>query len=78
VAKALAAVDATSARQGPFDSMVLQHLLWKLTGDRSRLERARERLDALLSKAPPDRREAMQENVKLHRAIRADGEAAAN
>jgi hypothetical protein len=51
------------------DRMEAQWLLFRAMGDAARLAAARTHLDDLVAHAPPECREAMVENVPLHRAV---------
>jgi len=44
-------------------------LLWRATGDTAHLAAAKRRLDHLVEHAPPEYRESMLTNVRVHREI---------
>ncbi|MCU0728123.1 MAG: protein kinase [Planctomycetes bacterium] len=58
-------------RLGVRDAMAARFGLWTLSGERSDLAEAKRLLDRLVDRAPPERREAMRRNVRLHREIEA-------
>ncbi len=71
VATALAALAAHEARVPMQSATEVRFLLWQATHDRAHLAEARRRLDFMLAHAPPDCRESMLTNVRLHREIAA-------
>ncbi len=71
LAVALAALGTYESRVGVRDAMEARFLLWQATHDPSHLAEAKRRLDFLVEHAPPDCRESMLANVRLHREIAA-------
>jgi tetratricopeptide (TPR) repeat protein len=71
VAAALAALSAHEGRAEVKEAMRARFLLWQATRDLAHLAEARRRLDYLVEHAPPDCRESMLANVRLHREIAA-------
>jgi serine/threonine protein kinase/tetratricopeptide (TPR) repeat protein len=64
-----AAVAALAAAGSGAATPRTSFLLWKATGDATHLAAAKRGLDLRVAHAPPERREAMVENVRLHREI---------
>jgi hypothetical protein len=54
----------------------VRFLLWQATHDRAHLAEAKRLLDFMVEHAPPDCRESMLANVRLHREIAAAAKAA--
>jgi serine/threonine protein kinase/tetratricopeptide (TPR) repeat protein len=71
VTAALAALAAHQGHAAIHETMQARFLLWKATRDRAHLTEAKRRLDFLVDHAPPDCRESMLANVRLHREIAA-------
>jgi predicted ATPase/predicted Ser/Thr protein kinase len=73
---ALAALAAHESRVGVLEGMISRFLLWQATRDPAHLAEAKRRLDFLVEHAPPDCRESMVANVRLHREIAESARAA--
>ena len=71
VAAALVTLAAHEGRVWVSDAMEARSLLWQATRDPTHLAEAKRRLDFLVAHAPPDCRESMLSNVRLHREIAA-------
>ncbi len=69
VAAGLAALAADESRVAMREAMEARFLLWQATRDRAHLVEAKRRLDFLVEHAPPECRESMLTNVRLHREI---------
>jgi hypothetical protein len=69
VTEALAALEAGEAGAPTGDAMEARFLLWQATRDRAHLVEAKRLLDFLVEHAPPECRETMLANVRLHREI---------
>ena len=76
VAAALDALVTHEGRAKMRTAMESRHLLWRATGDRVHLAESKRLLDHLVAHAPPDCRESMLANVRLHREIAAAAKAA--
>jgi tetratricopeptide (TPR) repeat protein len=68
-AVALAALAAHEGRMDIQDAMQARFLLWQATRDPAHLAEAKRRLDFMVAHAPPENRESMVTNVRLHREI---------
>ena len=68
-AAAVAALEEYEARVGHRARMTARFHLWQLTGDTAHLEEAKRLLDFAVEHAPEEDREAMIENVPMHRDI---------
>lgn len=64
-----AAVEAAGAWLRGIDAAELRFLLWQATRERGHLAEAKRLLDLLVEHAPPEYRESMLVNVRLHREI---------
>ena len=71
VAAALASLAAHEGLAGMLAAMEARFLLWQATRDPAHLAEAKRLLDHLVAHAPPDCRESMLANVRLHREIAA-------
>jgi serine/threonine protein kinase/tetratricopeptide (TPR) repeat protein len=71
VAAALAALAAHEGHAEMQEAMQARFLLWQATRDPAHLVEAKRLLDFLVEHAPPDCRESMLANVRLHRDIAA-------
>jgi tetratricopeptide (TPR) repeat protein len=69
VAAAADAVQSYGARIPLQQRMEARHLLWQATHDRAHLAEAKRLLDFMVEHAPPECRESMVANVRLHREI---------
>ncbi len=69
VGAALAALAAHEDSASMLQSMEARFLLWQATHDPAHLAEAKRRLDFLVEHAPPECRESMLANVRLHREI---------
>jgi hypothetical protein len=70
-AAALAALAAHEGRASVQEAMQARFLLWRATRDTAHRVEAKRLLDFLVEHAPPDCRESMLANVRLHREIAA-------
>ena len=71
VTAALAALAAHEGRAELEEATEARFLLWQATRDPAHLAEAKRQLDFLVEHAPPDCRESMLANVRLHREIAA-------
>ncbi len=71
VALALAALAAHGGRAEMQSAMQARFVLWQATRDPAHLAAAKRRLDFIVEHAPPECRESMLANVRLHREIAA-------
>ena len=69
VGAALAALAAQETRVEVRQAMEARFLVWRAARDRTHLIEAKRLLDYLVAHAPPDCRESMIANVRLHREI---------
>ena len=69
IGAALAALASHEGRAGVQEAMEARFLLWRATHDPVHLAEAKRRLDFLVEHAPPECRESMLANVRLHREI---------
>jgi hypothetical protein len=71
VTAALAALAAHEGHAGMQAAMEARFLLWQATRDPAHLAEAKRLLDFVVERAPPECRETMLANVRLHREIAA-------